>query len=604
MKKIISTILISMFVLLIFANQPESMRSLATGGVFTDTWEDVYDPISLNSIEKFYFFTNLADFSYSYNEAYGEISDASESKMFEEFPFGIAFTNPFKKNLKHSFFLRFSNTLTPSLVQNGNFGEYEEKTSYYYDNDNDGLFDERSVVYEKEEDYQDNDKLFDFIWNNNIELDNYNLGFKLSLSNSSEEIDNAQTRLGESNFADYGYLDGFYPGANQVDIYGELYNMDEEQYKHRYSEKGKFSTELSDKEMSLLISMEKPSNFLIDDNTLRFDFGFDNITGLSRDTDDSYLASFEEIIVRDTLVVTGDISDVYKRKIEMKSNNFSFATCLNKELTSKFNGENGFWEIGLYSGFSLGEKEDSWSKHLITEEKTDSLNSLEYTIIDGKNYYSSSDESGDLNVMDFSSYFLMNLPLNKTANFGYGLTYNYSYSKGEYDAEEKIENIDFSQIGQELDLASEYQRRETQYISGEKETIIKTNEFVIPVALEFKIPTSQTSSNDGFGIRNFLFRLGSTFIYNYTSTEETYNKVDSQINFIITEYGDGDVSESYNADNEMNSSKQITNQAYSSKIFTAGIGYQHSENVSIDLGGKYDYNTEDYFVGLSFTLSK
>ncbi len=75
-------------------------------------------------------------------------------------------------------------------------------------------------------------------------------------------------------------------------------------------------------------------------------------------------------------------------------------------------------------------------------KKVDSLNSTEYTITELQNNYSLSDENGDISAFDFSSYFLMNLPLNKTANFGYGLTYNYTYSIGEFDLEEKLENVE------------------------------------------------------------------------------------------------------------------------------------------------------------------
>lgn len=604
MKNILAIILLTCLISTTLAQEPQSMRYLASSGVFTDTWEDVYDPISLNNIERFYFFTNFADFSYSFNDNFGQLSENSETRLFEEFPFGIAFTNPFKENIKHAFFVRFRNSLTPELTENGNMGEYEESNTLYGDSNNDGIIDEKSITYTKEENYQDNDKLVDFIWNNNIEMDNYSLGFKISLFNYKEELDNAQERMGLFNFGGYDYLDGFNSGSNQLDTYGELYDIDEDDYKHRYSEKGNFSTKLEEKKMNFMFSLEKNSNLFVDDNNLRFDLAFNIVKSLSRDTNDSYYGSYEDIIVPDTLVNYGMITDDYKRKINMSTKKISFVSSMNKEIDSRFNGEYGFWEIGFSTGYLQGEKENSWKKHLISAEKVDSLNSTEYTITELQNNYSLSDENGDISAFDFSSYFLMNLPLNKTANFGYGLTYNYTYSIGEFDLEEKLENVEENYMGQEIDTSSEYQITETQYFSGEKETIITNNEFVIPIALEFKIPTNHISSNDGFGIRNFLFRLGSTFIYDFITTENTYNSIDNQINFRIIEYGDGSVEEDHIAFNELSSNKEIITQATSSKIFTGGIGYEHSENVNIDLGGKYNYQTEDYFIGLSFTISK
>ena len=607
MKKILTTILLSLVVIFIFADEPESMRSIATNGVFTDTWEDVYDPISLKSIDKFYFFTNFADFSIEYNENFGEISDNSETKFFQEFPFGIAFTNPFKENLKHAFFVRFSNTLTPGIEDFGNIdniSEYEESNTIYGDIDNDGIFDVRSIVYSKEENYQDNDKLFDFIWNNNIEWENSNLGFKFALFSFKNEIDNAQIDLGQSNFGNYGFLDGLSYGSNQLDEHNEIYNIDEDEYTNKFTEKGEFSTVIENKEMNFMVSLERDSDFLVEDNTMRYDLGFDITKDLSRDTDDYYHGSYETIVLRDTLIETGSITDTYKRKINMQSNDIYFATTLNKEIDSKYNGERGFWEVAMSAGYTFGDKENLWQTHLVSEEKRDSLNSLEYTILEQQDHLRSWDENGDFSSLHFSSYFLMNLPLNNYANFGYGITYNFANTVGNYDVEDETHKIDIEQMGPSIDTENEYTRTETEYFLGEMESIVNNSEFIIPVALEFKIPNNHTSSNDGFGLRNFLFRLGSTFVYDYTSTENTYTDIDSQINFSITEYGDGTVEEDHIASNELSSNKEITTEATSSKIFTAGIGYEHSDNVSIDLGGKYNYNTEDYFLGLSFTISK
>ncbi|MBI9031241.1 hypothetical protein JEZ13_04455 [bacterium] len=604
MKKILTIVLLSLAVLFIFADEPESMRSVATNGVFTDTWEDVYDPIFLQSIDKFYFFTNFADFSLEHNENFGEISDDSDTKFFEEFPFGIAFTNPFKENLKHAFFVRFRNTLTPEMTDNGNLGEYEESVIYYSGSTWDNVFETKEIVYTKEENYQDNDNLFDFIWNNNLELENYNLGFKFALFTSKDEIDDAQSRLGVNNFGSNSDLDGFYSGANQLDTYSEFYNIHEDEYFLKYKQKGEFSTVIEEKQMNFLLSLEKDSDLFVKDNSLRFDLGFDITHALSLDTDDSYHGSYENIVLRDTLIKTGNISDTYKRKINMNEKYFYLATCLNKEIDSRFNGEKGFWEVGLSSGYLFGDKENFREEHLISAEKIDSLNSLEYTILNNSNHYTYSEESGDFTGFDISSYFLMNLPLNNSANFGYGLTYNFSHQMGNYDVEYQIENVDVYQIGQNIDTEDEYTTTETQYISGEKESVVTNSEFIIPVALEFKIPENHTSNNDGFGLRNFLFRIGSTFVYDYTTTENTYNTIENQINFIITEYGDGTVGEDHDASNELMSDKEIIKRATSSKIFTAGIGYEHSENVSIDLAGRYNYNTEDYFLGLSFTISK
>jgi hypothetical protein len=118
------------------------------------------------------------------------------------------------------------------------------------------------------------------------------------------------------------------------------------------------------------------------------------------------------------------------------------------------------------------------------------------------------------------------------------------------------------------------------------------------------MPDSDLSLNDGFGLRNFVFRLGSTFILNSENIEDTYNVVENLPNYMITEYGDGSINEEHDSENTFTSEKTITKRTESAKRFSAGIGYKHSQNVSIDLGAYYDYDTEDYSFGIAFTLNK
>ncbi|NQT65024.1 MAG: hypothetical protein HQ554_02485, partial [FCB group bacterium] len=382
------------------------------------------------------------------------------------------------------------------------------------------------------------------------------------------------------------------------------YELEEENYYFRYSEKGDFSTKIEDNQKKFQLSLEKDNNLLVNNSSLRFDIGFDMHQNLSRDTNDEYNATYEEIIIADTLINSGSITETYTRKIERKENDFHFSSTLKKYLESSFDGTKGFWETGINAGFIFGEREDSWQNHLISEEKVDSLNSTEYTYIEIADNLTNTDESGDIAGVHFGSHFLMNLPLNNFSIFGFGGYYNYSNTCGNYDYESEILNIETYQIGSSIDTDIEYTQTETEFLSADKQTIISTSNFRIPIALELKIPEDHTSQNDGFGIRNFVFRLGSTFLYNVTKTENTYDVIEKNPNLVITEYGDGTISENHDATNELNSNKEIINRVESSKIFSTGIGYNHSDNLSIDLGGYYNYKTENYLVGISFTISR
>ena len=604
MKKTIIIIIVCFAISSAFADEPQSMRDVASDGVFRGVWEDVYDPINLGNINNFYFFTNLSDFNLEYNDMYGEIGENSETKFFEELPFGVAFTNPFQENLKHSLFIRLRNNKTPEYLGNDNMGDYEEYVTTYEDITGDDIYDIKTITHSHEQGYYENDKLFDFIWNNNYQINDLNFGFIFSSFASREELDNLQYwyGLGTNNFGNV--INGFEWGDHQEDMYKEFYELEEEDYYFRYSEKGNFSTIIKDNQKKFQFSIEKNNNFLVNDSSLRFDLGMNMHQNLSRDTNDKYNGSYEEIVLADTLVNSGNITETYKRKIERNEADLYFSTILKKDLESSFEGENGFYETGLNVGYILGDKEDSWQNNYISEEKIDSLNSVEYTFIEITDNLSYTEENGDVSGIHFGSHFLVNLTLNDYSIFGFGGYYNYSNICGNYDYVSEILNIESYQIGSEIDTETEYTQTETEYLSADKQTIIKSSNFRIPIALELKIPENHTSQNDGFGLRNFVFRLGTTFFLNCTETENTYDVIEKNPNLIITEYGDETVTENHDAENELNSNKEIIKRVESSKRFSAGIGYKHSDNLSIDLGGYYNYGTENYFVGISFTVNR
>ena len=345
MKKIITIIILCFAISFVVADEPQSMRDVASDGVFNGVWEDVFDPIDLGNINNFYFFTNLSDFNLRYNYMYGEIGENSETKFFEELPFGAAFTNPFVENLKHSLFIRLRNNETPEYLGNGNNGEYEEYVTTYEDITGDDIYDIKTITHLHEQDYYENDKLFDFIWNNNYQINDLNFGFKFSSFASTTELDNSQSYLGDYDFGNYGLINGFGWGDHQEDMYKEFYELEEEDYYFRYSEKGDFKTIIKDDQKKFLLSAEIDNDLLVNDSSLRFDLGLDLFQDLSRDTNDKYNGSYTEIVSVDSIVNSGIISETYKRKIQRKEADLYISTLLKKDLESSFEGKNGFYEI-------------------------------------------------------------------------------------------------------------------------------------------------------------------------------------------------------------------------------------------------------------------
>lgn len=600
MKKIM-ILAITIFALIsLFADEPQSMRYVASDGVFEGVWDRVYDPIYLKDFEKTYFFTNFADFSIKYSDVFGELNENDETRFFEEFPFGLVFTNPFMKNLKHAFFLSFRMNEIPGYLSGWHKGELEIYETEYIDTTGDDVYDIKVMNYRNEIEEEENENMYNFVWNNNIQLDRLSLGIKFSSHQSQIKIDNSHSYLGMNNFGNYGLLYGFDYGDYQVDYFTEVYNIDEDDFYFRYFEKGDFNTVISDEYNGLLLSCDLGGN----DTMLRFDLGADLHKNISRDTEDIYTGGYEEIILADTLVRTGDICETYERKVQANQTKLFTSALYRKNLESVFAGEFGFWETGVKLGYLTGDRENNIRNHFYSEEITDSLDSVEYTLIQKTDDLMEITETGDLSGLDLAMHFRMNLPLNDFALFGLGCYYTYSNTSGNYDYTNELLNVESYRIGSEFDSADEYIQTETEYLSADKQSIIDASLFRFPIALEFKIPDGHTSLNDGFGLRNFVFRLGTTFFLHSTKTENTYDVIEKNPNFVITEYGDGIITENHDSENSLGSEKETFKQVESKKRFSAGISYKHSDNVSIDLGGYYDYNTENYFAGISFTISR
>ena len=604
MKKILILTLMCISIAYIFA-AAQSMRNVASNGVFDGDWEKVFDPIKLKDVDSLYFFTNLADFNIEYTELWNDYTYESEVKLFEELPLGIAFKNPYKDNMRHSLFFRFRKTRTPEYLADGYSGEFEKYTTTYSDLTGDGVYDIKRKTHIEESGDMENESLFAIDFNTNIKLEELNLGIKLSSWSEKEEDDNLRYyRMGIQDFGNYGIIFGSTYNDDNNYTLTELYNLDEDEYYLKTMEKGDYSQVYENTINKIEVSVENEHYSILDDSNLRLDFGIEMSSNLGIDNDYKYNASYEEIVVRDTLVKTGNVSDRYKYSVDQSRNDFYLGATIKKYLDESFAGEKGFWETGFTTGLISGDREQIDEDHMIVEEKVDSLLSEEYTQVTTSDELSYVKESGDLTGFHIGAHFLTNLPLNKYAMFGAGGYYNYSNTCGDYDYINKFERDELYQEGALFNTQNEFIVTERAHVKADKQTIIRQSVLEIPVALEMKVPEDHTTSNDGFGIRNFVFRLGSTFTFVSTEIESTYDVKESNPGLTITENGIGEISESHASENTLISRKGIQNTNESNKIFSAGIGYKHSNNLSIDFGGNYNRDTKEYFMGISFTVKK
>jgi hypothetical protein len=102
-------------------------------------------------------------------------------------------------------------------------------------------------------------------------------------------------------------------------------------------------------------------------------------------------------------------------------------------------------------------------------------------------------------------------------------------------------------------------------------------------------------------LRNFAFRIGVLYIQDHEKQEYRSKNTSMSPEVTVTHWGDGDVSIQTGGDLVYRSQSLTTIHDESSKRFTFGVGYQHSENLNIDLSA-YMQEDEAFFTGLSFTV--
>ncbi|MDD3049649.1 MAG: hypothetical protein PHR06_00725 [Candidatus Cloacimonetes bacterium] len=595
MRKYTLTIIMALLLLNIFATEPASMRSAATGTIFEGEWEKVYDPIELRFMPGIYFFTSLSDFNFQYYKTYDEFNMISKQQLLEEFPFGIAFENPFVENLKHALLYR------TRALKTSNTPESEDYQTDYIDNNNDGIFDIRRVSYTKEIDYVDDNCNGEFIFNNNYVWNEYTFGAKLHFSKEKYVSDDSANMYGD-NDSD-GFLEGLY--GNSKEYWIELYNAGESNYYRRIHERGDFNLTHESNNFKILLSAMKPYELLNNEYEIRLDGGFNRYLNSKTDRDDKYVGEYVDVIVRDTLEETGNVKEYYSYVTEISENDL-FLMMHAKRIFQKGNNRinDGFWSTGIGFGLIGGVYDNTrtdslYSVHMINDIFNDS-NDSEYM----KSSRISEKNDGDFTGVHFDLYGKINLPLNEFADFGFAGYYTFTRKNRTTDYIYTRTRNELLQYGEEFDSGDEYMVHRSQKTTADQEFISKTTDFRAPVALEFRIPTSDMTQSDGFGIRNFIFRIGTIFTYQKYYSETAYKYVENLPFSDITYYGNGDIEENHDNENYLLSHKSKSENIRTNKVYTGGIGYKHSENVSIDLGGYINENSSDYYVGLSFTIKK
>ncbi len=601
MKKIIALIFILGLFILNFAQEPVSIRSNSLANIIDDNLDLIYDPIELGFIEGTYFFTNLADFNTYYRDNNGDWEEQNEPFL-TELPLGLSFQNPFKENFKHSFLLRLRESKESEHVYGGS-GEHEEMSAYYYDVDGDGLYDMKQLQSKKYTNY-DISKRLGFVFNNSFIFGSTTLGFKFSYDKQNSEEDEAKSDMGIWNFG--GYLDGVESGDYGFEETTTNYLLEDEYSDYDFSEEGDFLTKTEKSNIKYNFAVMRKFTISDKETEFRLDILHQRLVSGKVKTDDDYSGNYTEITESDSLsnydIETGNITDAYTMIKDESGNKsqieFSIKKVFDKQIERK---NDGFWKLGIVYGLTSGDYDFADDRQLTTEQNMDYASTSNTDFIQEVSNHQYINDIGDYNGSNFIFYGKFNIPYDEIINFGFGAFYDYRVVERDTDYIEDEINISEYTEGSSFNDENDYIITETSKLTADRTFEKQIYQMRIPVGLEFRMPKKDLTDFDTFGLRNFSFRIGTTYFYTKTIINDIKQVTDSCPLTTITEYGDGEV-EIIIDDNYYQSTSEHTEDIIGMKRFSGGIGYHHSENLQIDFGGFIDDNGKNSLIGISFSI--
>ncbi len=600
MRKLTLTFGLLLFVVVVWAQVPVSMRYYALGTALDGDWEQIYDPIDLNFYLQKYYFTNLSDYVQQMSYYDGEIQLVDNSKFLSEYPFGFTFKNPWKKDLKHAFLIRFRDDKVP-YNYNG-YGEQEMKAIAYSDNDMDLIYDTKIVGISRTKNYDNMHSRLLLLLNSSLPVGDNIFGVRLLLDTGESEWDDASNDY-NAPFLN-AYIQGFSMGDGSSYLSYTIYDIIEDIMTDQYIEEGNFESCRSNNKIQGLFSWMKPSNWFGADGEIRYDLNLTFDDENSYKADDKYSAEYYNYL-SETSHEEGQYKIDYDRTSKLPRNEAFLNAKYRKNLdnvTPRY--KQSFWEIGLgIGGFGGDYKDDlrysTTSNQLLTNTETPDLQELD-TLTEITNQ----DISGS--YLGWHTKLIGRSAVNFSENvsFGYGLTFDLQTFNRKADMNSYLNRVTYHQEGLDFDDINDIRTTErTAYKS--KNELAQTNlQTILPIGLEFSMPKTSLTDHDDFGLRNFTFRLGTTFIHNYKFRDYRTKIDEMEYSTIITEDGSGNVSESHSDDNMLYAFKNKSSDSMADKRYSAGIGYNHSEFLNIDIGGYINGNGDEFFIGAMFTVKK
>ncbi len=599
-KSVFVIILIMCCFYAISAQQPESIKSTTTGSVIEGVWEKIYDPIDLRYIADQYYFTSLADINQSiYKDYYGSYYTYSKKSFMNEFPFGMNFKNKYLEGMSHSFLIRYREAIS-------NFGgdgtERENITTNYYgsSSENPYYYQFKEITKEKYSTKDEQDDNIYWLFNSVYPLNDRAIGLKLSYNKGIQSWNQSSYNY-YNPFDTYPYPDYytvFHIGDNSMSNVQEYYYVynDTDSLAEKSSRIGDFDRTISSSRFSSMLSYSMPIMLNKLEREMRFDLIYSR--------NNSNKLKIKEFFSIETVNYDNNIESNFEKysssrdSLNEYTQNELFVKTTLKSIIQKSADrlEDSFWSLGAGMGYYGGDINNKGNFSSTTDYTI--ANDYRNTTTRNSKTNASGDYSGFHGLLDYN----YNIKLSATVFFALGAKYEI------YAKHEKTDNIEsnsavWTNVDSLFDDHNDWKRTTTSLYQYKQEVTSSYSITQIPVGLEFALPKEHLTSNDGFSLRNFKFRVGTIFIHHSNEIDSKEKFSTYQPNTLLTEFGDGAVTESQN-DAQYTVSKITGKTSSSYKRFTGGIGYEHSKNLTLDLGGYLDDYNNDYYIGLMFTVKK
>jgi len=562
---------------ILLAQEPQSFRAQALGGIVSDDLDLIYDPIELSFVGGTRLYTNLSNLT-SGNEAL--MNDLADDELLigVNKPCPLLDKIPGVDNARAAVLLRkrdteFSNPVWLDTDLDGfddlfDTGYLRGEYTGYFDNDFDGLYDTRQGISQSRENV-DTGEGGDLTLNFSFDLSRWKAGLRIFTHNDEDAATRSPAQLGSGTGA-LGTV-----GFNDPQFTRELstYDIDQEYTTWDLAESGSFSDGMEDSGHGLHLALMEPDfrGFELrgdllyrrlhtrSDDTGRYEVRYADYHPDLEDYDDSYQEvdawSFSDDEEGGELILVASCRKTTHEAVERKNEGFF---------------GNRLW-LGFGSTDAAGNMRSNFSS---TDMYYDGLDTLlaDWSDSDLNEWVRS--ESGTRDLFRAGWSFRLNRPLDDRVYFGIGITLEHVSRKFSGSVNFSQENLRTYELNDEVQDANDFVTSVTQGYRGSLTTEEYTNRLELPVGVELRFTKS----------RKWVMRFGTRF----TSTE-TVVRTSEQITAsdpLVTEtvWGDGALALDIQ-DNEYLSTSSRSVTVTSDTDFFYGLGYNPTESLQVDLLG-------------------